>query len=427
MRKPIFITLLTLLTALVIALGTLFFSWSKFQFQPMLNSTVTTDHTELEKVSVLWLDRYFAQFKGWRVPPGWQAKHAQIDSMEPLGDGFIQINYSVYSPRFGEDLINALHLYPADEEGVYQNQVVIRWVQSGTTWTVAEEMRPAAWQIAYSPELQAERESLPDASYRLPEGAGMTYCIVNETLYVTYDGGETLVEVPDGYEKVCNDGNGRYHELLPDNGFLVTPDLTGFVTYTGGCAHLLFSRDMGASWQEIQICNYGYWGKSFLSLTETGVYAAFPTDRGLGNDDYSIYFSSDLAHWERIPLSGHTRNFTCVFWPQEGVGYLSGCEIQYADGTTKKNTFFMTQNNGESYETMEYPIEESFVSEYGYYPFDTVEKMYVEDGITYMVVGQGEDGDFYENSVRVSALYQSPDGINFTFVQTIDNTRPLAG
>lgn len=427
MRKTIMILLSVLLLALACAGGVLGFTWSKFEYQPMEGFSITTDQDDQEKVCVLWLDAYFDQFRGWQVPAAWRARHVQAEQLTNLGDSFWQIDYRVYLPRFGGKLISTLGLYPAGEEGLYENQVVIRLEQSGLTWTAAEAMRPAAWQLAYDPALQQEKETRPEAGYTLPTGAGMDYYIANSTLYVTYDGGETLVEVPDGYEKVCNDGNGRYHELLPDNGCLVTPELTAFITYTGNCAHLLYSRDMGRSWQEQKICDWGYWGSSFLSLTAAGVYAAFPTDRAMGSDYYSIYFSADLETWESIPLSGNTRNLTCVFWPEEGTGYLSGCEVECSDGTTLKNTFFLTRDNGVSYERLEYPIEESYVTEYGYFPFDTVEKMYVEDGVTYMVVGQGDDGDFAENGIKVSALYRSENGVDFTFVSTIDNTRPLAG
>lgn len=432
MRKPLLITLVSLLAVLAVALGGLLFTWSKFEFQPMLNSTITTDQTDPEKVCVLWLDHYFDQFSGWRVPYGWKARHARVDSLEDLGDGFFQLDYSVYIPRGGDRLIDALYLYPAQEAHFYQNQVVIRWEQSGLVWRVAEEMRPAAWQLAYDPDIQAERNQPPEPEhYLLPEGETCGYLVLDGVFYVTYDGGDTLVEVPDGYEKICNTGSGRYNERLCDNGWVVTPELTAFLTFTYNAnldqyrSWLLYSRDMGQTWQETQIADFGYQGNTFLSLTETGLYAAFPADRGLGSDYYAIFFSADLETWNQIPLSGHTRNFTCVFWPEEGTGYLSGCEVQRSDGSTLKNTFFMTRDNGESYEMMEYPIVEEFVNEWGYFPFDTVEKMYARDGLIYMVVGQGDDGDYYEDGVRVSALYQSEGGENFTFVQTVDNTRKL--
>ena len=37
-----------------------------------------------------------------------------------------------------------------------------------------------------------------------------TYYIDDGVLYVTYDGGETFAEVPDGYERVCRETNGLY-------------------------------------------------------------------------------------------------------------------------------------------------------------------------------------------------------------------------
>ena len=50
------------------------------------------------------------------------------------------------------------------------------------------------------------------------------------------------------------------------------------------------------------------------------------------------------------------------------------------------------------------------------------------DGILYVVVGQGEDGDYIRDGKLAEALYQSEDGVNFSFVEEIaDDTPEQAG
>ncbi len=44
-----------------------------------------------------------------------------------------------------------------------------------------------------------------------------------------------------------------------------------------------------------------------------------------------------------------------------------------------------------------------------------------------MVIGQGDDGDYVENGKLLRALYQSEDGIHFTFVEENVDTMEEAG
>ena len=56
------------------------------------------------------------------------------------------------------------------------------------------------------------------------------------------------------------------------------------------------------------------------------------------------------------------------------------------------------------------------------------DRFYEEDGVLYMVVGQGDDGDYVKDGKLSEALYQSADGMNFTFVREIaDDTPEEAG
>ena len=128
----------------------------------------------------------------------------------------------------------------------------------------------------------------------------MTYYIENEVLYVTYDGGENFVEVPDGYEKVCTMANGSYNELLPYNSYLVTEEFTAFVTHNS----LLYSTDKGETWKESQIYAGAYRANVYVSMTDNGCYVTLAVDRSLGSDYYQTFCSQDLETWTACAESG---------------------------------------------------------------------------------------------------------------------------
>ena len=56
-----------------------------------------------------------------------------------------------------------------------------------------------------------------------------------------------------------------------------------------------------------------------------------------------------------------------------------------------------------------------------------MESIYQEEGITYMVVGQGDDGDYARNGTLLKALFKSEDGIHFSFVNEIEEKTSEAG
>ena len=88
----------------------------------------------------------------------------------------------------------------------------------------------------------------------------------------------------------------------------------------------------------------------------------------------------------------------------------------------------MTPDGGATWQEIEIPEAVEVTAELGFNPYDTVERMYEESGILYLVVGQGDDGDYVRDGSLVEALYESQDGSTFTFVEEIaDDTPEEAG
>ena len=87
-----------------------------------------------------------------------------------------------------------------------------------------------------------------------------------------------------------------------------------------------------------------------------------------------------------------------------------------------------TLDGGETFQDIVVPEAEEITGELGFDPFDTVEKMYEKDGALYLVMGQGDDGDYMKDGKLSEALYRSEDGVNFSFVEeTADDTPEQAG
>ena len=194
----------------------------------------------------------------------------------------------------------------------------------------------------------------------------------------------------------------------------MTEEFTGFVAGND----LLYSLDQGQSWQTSHISDYPNLAESFLSRTDGGYYVTFAVDRSLGNDYYATFFSADLKNWESVnSKEGGWSGLTCSFWTKSGTGY-------YAQG----ESLYMTPDGGESWQQIEIPEAEEVTSRLGFNPYDTVEQMYEKDGLLYLVVGQGDDGDYVKDGNLMEALYSSQDGTVFTFVEEIaDDTPEEAG
>lgn len=386
------------------------------RYEPPAIVGYSVGSNDLTEASRTWFSYYTEALKGVTVPYDYRIQDARLDSVETLEDGYIQLNYTVYPASRNETIIQNLELISTGQRYAFQRQAVLRWESDGDQMVIRECLRPVQYQIQ-SPEFK-EEQTAPQTQHYAMSDEPMTYYISGETLYVTYDAGASFAEVPDGYETVCRDANGRYQELLSRNSYVITETFTGFLSYSGDGVSLLYSTDAGNTWQESPIRSSGFKANSFLSQTDSGYYATFAVDRSLGHDYYATYYSSDCRTWTQLSLPDTiTSGLSASFWAENGFGY-------YADGS---DGYYLTKDGGTSFQRMEYPQDADVTKTLGYNPFDTPEEWYQEDGILYMVVGQGDDGDYTRDGRQIKALYESLDGEAFTFVREMEDTAELAG
>lgn len=387
--------------------------WNRYEPPQKTGYYVSDRNCAMSEASEEWFESYMNELTGWRVPRNYRIKEAQLDSIETLEDDYVQLNYTIWPFFRNAAIVRNLGLISTEEKSRYQAQVVLKWEKANGTWVVTEALSPVQYQIR-SPEMQEEIQQPQTKHYKMQTDEKETYYVEDGILYVTYDGGESLREVPDGYESICRDANGSYHELLPYNSYVITPEFTGFV----GFGELIYSMDQGKSWQKSSIWEGRYKANTFLSRTENYCYVTLALDRSLGSDYYATFRTQDFETWNQVNVEEVLlSNLNCVYWSDDNTGYYSKGE----------DMFYVTRNAGESYQQMEYPEAQEIVGRLGFNPFDTVEKMYQEEGALYMVVGQGDDGDYARDGEIVKALYRSEDGTHFTFEEEITDTPEEAG
>ena len=143
-------------------------------------------------------------------------------------------------------------------------------------------------------------------------------------------------------------------------------------------------------------------------------------DRSLGTDYYGIWMTDDMKTWRQISTGeSMMTNVSAAFWVDAQTGY-------YASGQ-EQSVFYWTVDQGQTWQEITLPQADAVIEKMGYNPFDQVEQVYLENGVYYMVVGQGDDGDYTDQGNLIKALFRSEDGEQFTFEKEITDSLQEAG
>ena len=161
-------------------------------------------------------------------------------------------------------------------------------------------------------------------------------------------------------------------------------------------------------------------------VTEEGMeYRMIPVDRALGSSFYVLIGTDDqwksISFINRDPYNGSGGESRWITFLDQNVGV--SC-LAHAAGSY--GSLYRTEDGGISWEEIDYPSAKAKLSDGSYYnPFVMPEKIYEENGLLFMEVGQGADGDYYDSELGFChGLYQSADrGINWEFVKNIPKER----
>ena len=147
-------------------------------------------------------------------------------------------------------------------------------------------------------------------------------------------------------------------------------------------------------------------------------YRMVAVDRALGSSFYVLIGVEDhgktCAFVNPDPYNGSGGESRWITFIDENLGF--SC---LAHGAGSYGSLYRTEDGGSSWEIVGYPSARAkFVDGTYYNPFIMPEKVYEEKGILYLEVGQGADGDYYDDELGFcQGLYQSLDrGLNWKFV-----------
>lgn len=164
-------------------------------------------------------------------------------------------------------------------------------------------------------------------------------------------------------------------------------------------------------------------GCSFL--THDGMeYRMIPVDRALGSNFYVLLGTEDggktCAFVNPDPYNGSGGEARWITFITEELGFSCLAHAAGAYGS-----FYRTEDGGKSWQEITYPSAKATFSDGTIYnPFVMPEKVYKKNDFLYMEVGQGADGDYYDEQGFCHGLYRSSDaGLNWEFVQNIPVTR----
>lgn len=330
---------------------------------------------------------------------------------------FVQIDFNIKPKKANSDLTILWCVGKDDDSEWYSGQVVLQLERADTIYTVIDSMRPAAYQIATDPSLTYEDKQA--TQYRMAD-QDKTYTFQNKKLYVTYDHGETYVEVPIPYEDIVVNNS----EYLSENSYVLRNDATGFIGNNQTGSYLIYSNDQGATWKNIAIVERQGASLSFLSATDQGWYATVRVDRSLGHDYYATYLLKEGGVFEQMSGEAFQHDeFSCLQFFDQHVSYFSLPN----NASNSDATILYSTDDGTHVQSITLPKVDSTIQTTGYNPFIEVERIYKENDRMYIIVGQGDNGDYAKERKLVKALYQSDDGTTFTFVKEVFDDAVLAG
>lgn len=150
-------------------------------------------------------------------------------------------------------------------------------------------------------------------------------------------------------------------------------------------------------------------------------------DRAAGSSYYVLLQAENGINTSVVNWNPHLGSGGSAVWidflEDETTGF--SC-LAYNGGSF--GALYRTQDGGKSFTEITWPSAKRELSDGSLYnPFVMPEKVWEEDGKLKMLVGQGPEGDYYEDGAWVYGLYESTDrGKNWTYLRVEEgkDTRP---
>ncbi|RHW43515.1 exo-alpha-sialidase [Neobacillus notoginsengisoli] len=282
----------------------------------------------------------------------------------------------------------------------------------GLTYTLTNIERTTDTKIGLPPV-----ESMEDYQKKAgikDQSKGIDYEMKDDTLRVTYDGGENWKVVPVAVGDLVRGDSNDPQEQLMDGSYVMTPEITAFLL---NGVRVLTSRDKGETWNEVLVSNQ----LPALRLQKLGFTS--------GQDGYLILTGEKTMSWEAHFV--FKTNDGGRSWHNAGsvkdvyslvtdggfingqLGFISFGEIRY-EGQPPKPNLYRTADGGANWEPVEVPIPEEYL---GYF---TVAEIPVFNGTEgTLLVNQGPNGDYLGGNV-LAKFVSRDQGKTWSFVGLVD-------
>lgn len=399
---------------------------STLKFQPPVGFSIEINSKDMKAVGEKWLQEYVKQYQRKYVRRNQSVTEYHIDNAEIKENNVLQIDFSIVTKKLDSGT-------SANWNGVLEkDKVQCQWVlwfeeKQGKddliTYKVTKLQRPAGYDLEkYQTSGQKEKDEY-DQKYKkeIPfEKQQYTYKIEKGICSVSYDKGSTWKKVPVDLNTLVEVGDGRiYYNKLQDGSYVISPEKTAFV-YGGTRENSLkvtYSEDKGNTWKTSEITTKLDSARlRFLSFptAKTG-YVVVTGGRAMSQEGQVIYKTVEGgAVWQEIGSGPRTSLLYSAGFVDENVGFMSYPKIQGAE-----TNFYRSEDGGKTFKPIMLPaVKEQYMGN-TVEPFIQPETPYVENGVLYVLVGQGEQGDYKGGTVM--AKYKSEDkGKTWTFVELIE-------
>ncbi len=243
-----------------------------------------------------------------------------------------------------------------------------------------------------------------------------TYKIEGEKLFVSYDKGESWIEVPVSIEEIMI-GSG-YKNQLQEGSYEITPEKTSIIY--GGTREipltLLYSDDQGETWEKSSLLE-AYPRYSYVHFTNKNEgHIVITYDKTMGQEASSILTTVDGGKtWTNIGSGPSGYLLREARFYDESLGFFS---YPFIEGN--ETNLYRTEDGGKTFE----PVileEQELSSDIGLQwkqVYDEAQVPELKDGVMTLLVTQGDDGD-YEGG-NLMARYESHDlGKTWTYIDQV--------
>ncbi|WP_040213276.1 WD40/YVTN/BNR-like repeat-containing protein [Clostridium polynesiense] len=399
---------------------------SKIKIHPPEGFSVEVNTQDITEAGSKWLENYIQQYQVKYIPKKQEILQYSIEDTQIREKNVIQIDFSLEPKKPDEQ--NAHNWNGVLVKNKIKSQWVLWFEEKATPegnfiYTVTKLQRPAAYDLEkYQTSGEKEKDQYrQEYEAEIPyEEKQYTYKIENKVCYVSYDKGNTWKKVPVSLDALVSVGDGRpYYNKLQEKSYIITPEKTAFI-YGGTREYPLmitYSEDMGETWNTSEISkDIDSTRVKFTSFPKVKIgYVIVAGGRTMSQEGQIIYKTNDGGStWKKAGSGPSTWLLKSAGFIDENLGFMSYPKIEGAE-----TNFYRTEDGGKTFQPVILPAHKVESMGTTLEPFIQPETPYEEGGELFLLVGQGDQGDFQGGTVM--AKYKSKDkGKTWSFVELVE-------